>query len=177
MSNLKNTSFWYVGYTYPQAERKVDQKLRQLGMTSFLPMHTIVKQWSDRIKKLDVPLFPNYIFVNSSPHERFNALGIKELVRFISFEGIPAVVSDEVISSLKKILNADLEVSSEIMYSEGVKVKIRDGRFAGAEGTLIRKNGKARLLIQIEALNTQVSVEVPVNSVEILSEHAVESVA
>lgn len=177
MNKPAKRSNWYVAYTYPQTERKIDLKLRQMGISSFLPMHTVIRQWSDRKKKLEVPLFPNYIFINSLPHERFNALHIKEIVRFVSFEGVPAVVSDEIVESLKKILNGDIEVSAEIMYSEGEKVKIRDGRFAGAEGTMIRRNGKTRLLIQIEALHTQISVEVSAGNVEIISDQPIKNVA
>ena len=77
----------------------------------------------------------------------------------MSFEGKPATISETTISSLKKVLAGDVEVLNEC-YHVGMKVRICRGQFLGVEGVLISKNGKSRLLIQIEALNMQVSVEV-----------------
>lgn len=167
METCEKHKCWYVLYTYPQSERKADTKLRQMGITSYLPLHKVIKQWSDRKKVLEVPLFPNYIFVNSSPHQRFNALKIKELVKFVTFEGKPAVVSEDIISSLKNIVNGEVEVSNESCYDEGMKVKIKRGKFEGTEGILIRKNAKTRLLVRIDALQTHVSVDISLNDVEV----------
>lgn len=158
---------WHVVYTYPRAERTANIKLKEMGIISFLPLHKVVRQWSDRKKKLEVPLFPNYIFVYIFPKQRFSVLKIKELIKFVSFEGRPAIVSEKIIYSLKKIVKGDIEVSNENFNEEGIKVKIRRGQFTGAEGILIRKNGKTRLLVQIEALNTYVSIDISANSIEV----------
>lgn len=157
---------WYVAYTFPNAERKAAFKLKEMGVDSFLPLHKVVRQWSDRKKKLEVPLFPNYIFIYVLPQKRFDVLKIKELVKFVSFERKPAIIPEALINSLKNILSGDIEISNENFCEEGMKVTIRQGQFAGAEGILVRKNGKARLLIQIEALHTHVSVDISANYVE-----------
>lgn len=60
---------WDMAYTFPKAERKAACKLREMGVTSFLPLHKVVKQWSDRKKKLELPLFPNYLFINRIPQK------------------------------------------------------------------------------------------------------------
>ena len=157
---------WYVVYTYPKCERKANKKLKDLGITTFLPMQKVVRQWSDRKKKIEVPLFPNYIFINVLPHERFNALKVRELVRYVSFARKPAIIPQEVINSIRKVLNGEVDVSNECFNKVGVEVTISRGRFSGAKGVLIRKNGKYRLIVYLETLNSELSVDVPASDVE-----------
>src|SRR5437762_1165267 len=95
---------WHVAYTSPQSERKAKRKLDAIGVKSFLPMQSVLRQWSDRKKKMEVPLFPNYIFINVNSFERYNVIKIPELVCYISFEGQVAVVPDTLIESLEKVI-------------------------------------------------------------------------
>ena len=157
---------WYVAYTYPQAERKVDRKLNEIGMTTFLPLQRVVRQWSDRKKKMDVPLFPNYIFVCTSPQKRFDVFKVKEVVKLVSFGGQPATVADATIDSLERMQAGDIDVTSKEFYEEGTAVKIEHGQFAGAEGVVARRSGKQRLVVYVKVLNTYVSVDMSANNVE-----------
>jgi transcriptional antiterminator RfaH len=168
---MKEELKWHIAYTYPKAERKVFRKLELMGVTAFLPLHYVVRTWSDRKKKLEVPLFPNYIFIYTSSSERYELLQIKEVVRFVSFDGSPAIVSETLINSLKKMLKGDVEVSEE-EYHEGMHVKVTDGLFKGAEGILIRKNSKSRLVIQIKVLRRTVSVDISSSSIIPLHHHS-----
>lgn len=166
----KNQPLWYVASTYPNCERKAEKKLEDLEITTFLPLQKVVRQWSDRKKKLEVPLFPNYIFVNLLPHERFIALKVRELVRFVPFEGKPAVIPQDIINSIKKVLNGEVNVSNGCFNRIGMKVTISRGQFAGAEGVLIRKNGRSRLIIQVRALSRELSVSVLACDVEMVTD-------
>ena len=157
---------WYVVYTYPKAERKVDRKLREIGVTTFLPLHKVVKQWSDRKKKLEIPLFPNYVFVYTTYQKRFEVFKVSEVVRFVSFEGKPASIEESTINFLKKILKGHVEVFNHD-FQEGEMIKINQGQFAGVEGLIIRKSGKRRLLVRIEVLHACVSIDVGMGSVEL----------
>jgi len=155
---------WYIAYTFPKAERKIHSKLASMGYSSFLPLHMVIRNWSDRKKKLEVPLFPNYIFIQISPPDRFSVLQIKEIVRYVSFDGKPATVPDTLIDSLKKMLSGVVEVTNE-RYNEGMQIKIIAGPFTGAEGILLRKNGSKRLVVQIDALHSAVSVDISASQV------------
>ncbi len=147
-----------------------------MGITAFLPTHTVVRQWSDRKKKLEVPLFPNYIFVHTTLSRRFEILQIKELMHFVCFGGDFATVPEDIITSLQRILDTNLEISNECLnecvpsaafsYEQGMKVRILHGHLAGTEGIMIQKNGKNRLVLQIDALRQAVSIEVFANQVE-----------
>ena len=157
---------WYVAYTYPKAERKVQRKVEDIGVESFLPMSKVVRQWSDRKKKLEIPLFPNYIFIRATSHERYQTLNIRELVRFVSFEGNPVTVSDKEIESIKTVLSMNTEISNERFHKAGTKVEVTSGGFAGATGILLRKEGKQRLLVQLEALQQAFSVSLSAGCVK-----------
>jgi len=157
---------WYVAYTYPKAERKVKTKLDTIGIQSFLPMHQVVRAWSDRNKKLTIPLFPNYIFIHISETKRHETFLIKEIIRYVSFEGKPATVHDATIDSLKKILNNKVEIDVENYIKEGTRVKINRGPFTGIEGIVAERNGKTRLIIHIKALQRSVAINISAGDVE-----------
>lgn len=157
---------WYVAYTYPNAEKKVKRMLEQSGVTSFLPLQKVVRKWSDRTKKLELPFFPNYIFIYTSFKEMHIPLKIKGILRYVTFEGNAATISDGVIESLKKILIGEAVVSNKAFHQVGTPVKITRGPFVGIEGKIARQNGKTRLLVQIKSLNRVVSVDISSDMVE-----------
>jgi transcription antitermination factor NusG len=152
---------WHIAYTFPKAEKQVFATLKKMEITSYLPLQRVTRTWSDRQKQIELPLFPNYIFIYTSARERYIPLQIKNILRYVSFGGEPAIVTDSVIDSLKKMVDKEVEISNDKFPSIGVRVKINQGPFAGVEGLLIRKNGKTRLTVQIESLNREVSVEIP----------------
>lgn len=165
MTHRKLKENWYIAYTLPRCERKAQKKLVNMGIETFLPLQKVVRQWSDRKKKLEVPLFPSYIFVRTDSYRKFNVIKLPELVQYVSFEGKPVTVSDELIYSLSKITTGEVEVSNEII-NVGGKVRIVEGEFQGVEGIVYHKNGKTRLVICIDALRRSVKMELSAHCVE-----------
>lgn len=143
---------WHVVYTMPRSEQKVAMCVSDMGMESFLPMHTVVRQWSDRKKKMRVPLFPNYVFVRVNEVSRNYLYSIRELVNFVSIEKKPVVVRENEINAIKQVLDEAVDVSPEEYFYEGMNVQINHGQFAGLEGVVIKRNGNTRLMIRIEGL-------------------------
>jgi transcription antitermination factor NusG len=163
-SREEDAKRWLIAYTFPKAERKIHSKLEAIGVTSFLPLQKVIRKWSDRNKKLIVPLFPNYIFIHTCVKQQYEILQLRELVRYVEFAGKLATVSENLIGSLKKMVAGDVEVSNENFIS-GMRVRICEGPLMGTEGVLLRRNGKKRLLVRIEALQRCVSVDISANSV------------
>lgn len=161
---------WYVAYTLPRSEKKAQSKLDVMGITSYLPMHQTLRTWSDRMKKLLVPLFPNYLFVNISDKKRHETFSVREIVKYVSFEGRPAIVNDSIIDSLKNILKEKVEVTVEDWVKAGDNVIITGGPFMGTEGVVLNKNGKTRLIIQIAALQRSVSVNISASDVVLVDD-------
>jgi transcription antitermination factor NusG len=161
---------WYVAYTFPKAEKKAQSKLAVIGIQSYLPMHQTLRNWSDRKKKLVVPLFPNYLFVHISDKKRHETFSVKEIVRYVSFEGKPATINDSIIDSLKNILKEDIDVTVESFFKAGDPVIITRGPFMGTEGIIVNRNGKSRLIIQIASLQCSVAINISARDVVVLNE-------
>lgn len=150
---------WFVIYTYPNFEKKVYKILLKNNIDSFLPLHKVVRQWSDRKKLVEVPLFPNYIFVNLRKHEKYKIMGIRGVVRFVSVEGHPVEVSDHEINAIKKI-NEWKEVVAEEELHAGDMVRILEGPFVGLNGIFFERKGKSRLGLTLKSLNKVISIEI-----------------
>lgn len=87
-------------YTYPKFERKVHEYLQQENYESFLPLHWVIRQWSDRKKRIKVPLFPNYIFVNIEQNKIFEVLKIPKIICCLSFNRTPAFLGQKKLTVL-----------------------------------------------------------------------------
>jgi len=158
---------WYVVYTRPKSERKVASSIAEMGIESYLPMHKVVRQWSDRKKKMEVPLFSNYVFVKVDDLKRRLLFSIEQLVKFVSIEGKPVVIRENEILTIKRVLSGDFDdTSTEEYFQEGMKVKITHGQFAGLEGVVIKKCNKLRLMIRVEGLMKAFSFEISVKFAE-----------
>lgn len=161
---------WYAVYTQPRAEKKVHGKLAQIGLEAFLPVRSVMRQWSDRVKRIEEPLFANYVFVKTTPEKRFEVLFIRELIRFIAFEGMPIPIRDSEIEAIRRVLTRSMAVCNETYrHKAGDKVKIDQGDFTGVEGYVVRQNGQAKRVVQIEALQQAISVELPAGFVAALA--------
>lgn len=160
---------WHVVYTMPKAERKVASSITAMGIEAYLPLHKVIRQWSDRKKRLELPLFPNYVFVKVDRISRVSLYSIKELVKFVSIDKQPVVVSEKEIMTIKKVLTENVQVRTEDYFLPGMRIKIADGQFAGLEGIIERRNSDTRLIIKIEGLMKAFSFNIPSQLLEAVS--------
>jgi transcription antitermination factor NusG len=89
---------------YPNYEKKVLRALTGMKVESYLPLYLVKRKWSDRIKLLERPLFPNYVFVRPDQKLTYEVLGIRGVVRYVSFDGRPALVPDQEIVQMRSIV-------------------------------------------------------------------------
>jgi transcription antitermination factor NusG len=165
MSSPLQTS-WYVLYTLPQFEKKIRHDMFALKYECYLPIRSLFKRWSDRIKRIEEPLFRNYIFARSSAQSRFNLLQLNGVLRFVSFDGQPVVLPEQEIEKIKLIESSFDDIDNESYYTVGDNVRVVNGVFMGMEGMLIRKLNGSRLLIKFPLLKQAVSVEMPERNVQ-----------
>ena len=162
---------WCVAYTRPQHEKKVAGLLSITGIEFFLPMVKTLRQWSDRRKYLQVPLFPSYIFIRlNEANTYFNSLELPGLLYYLRSGKEVAPVSESTIISLKQLITSgcsDISVSSD-RFTAGENVLITHGPFTGFNGEIIRHNGKRKLLIRMDLLQRNVLADIPV---EYISTH------
>jgi transcription antitermination factor NusG len=157
-------SYWYVAHTVPRYEKKVHDELVKKQVEVYLPVQKVYRQWSDRVKKIDVPLFPSYVFIKGSESDKQSTLRTKGVLRFVSFGGKPAQVCDRDINAIKKLENEVLEVEQGLV--EGSLVRIIRGPLAGFEGVLFSKKGKYRFGVRIDTIKHSLSLEVPITILE-----------
>jgi transcription antitermination factor NusG len=154
---------WYTAYTFPNLEMKVYGELLKQNVEAYLPVQKVVRQWSDRKKKLTVPLFPSYIFINTDQKRRYELLDIKGILRFVSFGGKPAIISNDDIVSIQRLENEDFEIEPNLV--EGDNVIIRHGPFTGLKGKLFNKKGKQRFGVRLNTINQSLSIDISASCV------------
>jgi transcription antitermination factor NusG len=154
---------WYAIYTKPRWEKKIDSVLIRKGVESWCPLQKIERQWSDRKKIIEDPLFKSYVFVHINNGERAEVLRTDGVLNFVHYLGKPAVIKDEEINLIKKYL-AEKDVSILIISQEGfkeeTKIKVNHGVFMGNEGTVLR-GGKKKVYVKLESLGQVMVVEFP----------------
>lgn len=122
---------WYVVYTKPKWEKKVAERLNDIGITAYCPLVTKTSQWSDRKKTVTVPLFNSYIFVQIEEKERSRVFEVSGAVRYLFWLGKPAAVKDSEIEAIRNWLSAPnvYEITLD-KWKKGDKIILESGPFA-----------------------------------------------
>jgi transcription antitermination factor NusG len=159
---------WHVIYTKSKWERKVDDLLMQRGFESWCPVQKQERQWSDRKKIIEVPLFRSYVFVKTSKEDYAKVLSTIGVVNFLYFEKKPAIIRDVEIEEIKKYLGLSTTKSIQIIDMTNIpaqtKVSINQGLFMGQRGEVV-KSGKNNVFVKLESLQMMMIVEFKVNEV------------
>lgn len=160
---------WHALYVRSRFEKKVFASLVEYGLEAYLPLQKTLRQWKDRKKWVNVPLFNSYVFVKANPKIYYNCLKINGVVKFVSFNGKPAIIKNEEIELIKSICNSSYNYQSiELPVEIGQKVKIIRGAFSGYEGEVIKLNGKHKVLFRISNLPVSVVIQIPKNYLQVL---------
>ncbi len=155
-------TFWYVFYCRSRAEKKAAQILKEKKHNAYLPLVAEIHQWSDRRKKIQVPLFKGYVFVNCQFHDLFYITEINHIVAPVKIGEEYAILREKDIELLRKIEKYNIEASAEpIKVQKGDKVKVVMGSLRGYEGICIHEMNKNDVLIAIEAISHYVRVNLP----------------
>ncbi len=163
-------SNWYAVYTRPRNEKKVNDKLQEKGIETFLPLVKRTRQWKDRKKKVDMPLFNSYLFVKIEYKNRYPVLETNGVVKIVNFNGVPAVVPDWQIESLRRMITFPERIRLENYMRPGELVKVIEGPFAGMQGTIKHLKGEDRLVISIDGILQSVSVDIDLADVRKVNE-------
>jgi transcriptional antiterminator RfaH len=150
---------WYVVYTKPKWERKVAEKLNQLGIECYCPVITQVKQWSDRKKKVEVPLFNSYVFVQLPDSSRNLVFQVAGVIRYLFWLGKVAIVRDEEIEIIKKNLsNTNISDVSVLPYKKGDKIKLEAGVFS-SQNAIIQEVTNTHYILVLESLGCVLKIK------------------
>lgn len=159
---------WFALYVMPRSEKKILHKLLQKGVVSYLPLTDSIRIWSDRKKKIKLPLIPGILFIHGTQKELITALETPGVVSVIRYMGKPARIRDYEIENLRIITRqADGYTLLEDKHFEaGDMVMVTQGSFYGLLAQYIRTQGKHRVVVEINALNSFIEVNVPISFLE-----------
>ena len=155
-------SQWYALYTRSRFEKKLLCELTLRQVEVFLPMREILSRWKDRNKKIWVPLFPGYIFVNyvDTPENRYRILNTPGAVNFVGTGGRSYPVPEEQIIAIRRFLESSLSIDPYPYVKIGTQVEVIAGPLTGIRGILIEKRGKFRFVLQVDMIMQAISVEI-----------------
>jgi transcription antitermination factor NusG len=151
---------WYAAYTCAQHEKRVAAELGVREVEHFLPLYSSVRRWKDRRMKLDLPLFPGYVFVRLALRDRLRVVQIPSVVRLVGFNGLPAALPDEEMQILRACLCQALRAEPHPFLTLGRRVRITGGPFAGLEGVLKRKKNDLRVIVSLELIQRSMAVDI-----------------
>lgn len=159
---------WYVIYTKPRFEKKVADTLTAKGYDVYLPLRKVVRQWSDRKKKVIEPLIKSYVFIQCEAHHRDEVLHTPGVIRFLFWLGKPAEVRPMEIDAMRQFLGKlDYVPAEQWEYlAPGAKIDVVEGLFKNSTGKLVYRKGN-KLLLNIDSLGQVIQVEVPIQQVNI----------
>ncbi len=157
---------WFALTVKPQHERTVAEQLQVKSLEAYVPLYRSRRRWSDRIKTLDLPLFPRYVFCRFDPERRAAVLKTAGVLTIVGFNGKPCPVSDEEIDAVKTMVSSGMPIQVWPYVRTGQRVRIRQGAMAGLEGILVREKAAYRIVVNVELLNRGVSVEIERDLVE-----------
>ena len=153
---------WYALYTCANHEKRVAAELSSRTVEHFLPLYSSLRRWKDRRVRLDLPLFPGYVFVRLAVQDRLRALEVPSVVRLVGFNNQPAALPDEEMEILRSGLRQRSGAEPHPFLTVGRRVQITGGPFAGLEGVLKRKSNSLRVIISLNLIQRSLAVGVDV---------------
>jgi transcription termination/antitermination protein NusG len=153
---------WYALHTRSRHEKMVAHRLQECGLETYLPTVKEVHRWSDRKKKVEVPLFTCYVFLrcNLSPENRNHVYRIESVLGFVGGSGVGMPIPDEQIESIRKLLARSTPWRSHPFLKVGQRVRVRGGALDGVEGIFLSENGDHSLVISVEAIQRSMAVRI-----------------
>jgi transcription antitermination factor NusG len=151
---------WYAVYTCANHEKRVADQFARRNVEHFLPQYESVRRWKDRKMRLELPLFPGYLFVHMAATERLRVLQVPGVVRLVGFNGLAAPLPDAEIETLRSGLSVRVRAEPHPFLTVGQRVRITGGPFAGLRGILKRRNSGLRVVVSLQLIQQAVAVEV-----------------
>jgi len=160
---MKDQNIWNVVYISSRQEKKVAQRLSDMGVENYLPIVKVLSQWSDRKKLIEKPLFNGYVFVKfvKNPDDILRVTGV---AGYLKYNRNNAIVHQHEIDTIKSLINYGYDMTATDHSSTlevGEKVMITDGTLKGQIGELVTKNDTKWFLIFFEHFGNGVQVKIP----------------
>jgi transcription antitermination factor NusG len=156
---VRDPLLWYALYVRPRYEKTVTALLEGKGYEPFLPLYQAHRHWSDRIKRIDLPLFPGYVFCRLNVNDRLPVLSTPGVVQIVGVGRRPVPVDDAEIQAIQTVTNSEVASQPWPFLNAGDRVRIGFGPLRGLEGFLLEFRGQYRIVISVNLLQRSVAVQ------------------
>jgi len=168
----ESSANWFAAYTNSHHEKRVASHCGERQIESFLPLYAALHRWKNRCEvDLDLPLFPNYVFVHIDPRDRVRVLEVPGVLSLVGFGRILAPLSDSEIEALRSCMG-QRKIEPHPYLVIGERVRIKAGPMTGMEGVLVRKKSNFRVVLALDVIMQCVAVEVDADDLEPAAKYA-----
>jgi transcriptional antiterminator NusG len=173
ISDIQETTIpanWYALQTRSRHEKFVSYHLQNHGITYYLPVITEVHRWSDRRKKVEVPLFSGYVFVQIIPtnEERVRVLRTNGAVGFVGHSPGGTPIPGEQIDAVRTLVDQKVPWVTHPFLQAGQRIRIRGGALDGVEGIFQSRNGEDVMIVSVNAIQRSLSVSIHGYNIEVM---------
>jgi transcription antitermination factor NusG len=167
---VQNSVRWYAVQTRARSERAVSWRLTQHGIFTFLPVVTEIHRWSDRKKRIEVPLFGCYIFCKlaGTSEERLVMFRTEGILGIVGARGEGTPIPDEQIETIRALVEHKIACHEHPFLKVGQRVRVHGGAMDGIEGVLQECSDGRRLVVSVEAIQRSLAIRIEGYDVEVL---------
>ena len=161
---------WYAIRTKSRHEKIVAKQLEMDGLEFYLPMIQQSRQWSDRKKLIDLPLFPGYVFVRLPhfPSKKVQILRKAGVIGFVGNERGAAAISDDELIGVRLLLMNRIPCASHPYLKVGQRIRVSDGVLRGVEGILVRVGSKNGLVVSLDLIQRSLVIQLQGYAVQVI---------
>jgi len=149
----------YAVYTWANHQRRVADQLANRSVEHFLPQYESLRRWKDRKVRLQLPLFPGYLFVHLAAQERLRVLQVPGVVQLVGFGGSPAPMPEEDVDRIREFLGRGWHAEPHRYLQAGRRARVVRGPLAGLEGIVLRRKNRSRLVLSFELIQRSMAIE------------------
>ena len=157
--SMQETIFWFAVKVRAHFEHRIANALDGKGIETFLPLYPVRRKWSDRVKTIELPLFPGYLFCRIDPAKRMPVLTVPGVHYFVGAAMIPQPLADSEIESIRALARSGAAVPRPYLAT-GERVRVEDGPLRGVEGVLLHGGDADQLVVSIELLKRSVALTI-----------------
>jgi len=150
---------WYGLHVRANCEQITSTALRGRGLNPFVPSYKMRRRWSDRLKEVELPLFPGYVFCRLNVANRLPVLTAPGVKGIVGIGKAPAPIEESEIEAIRAVVASGLQPHSYPFMHAGDRVRVHDGPLRGVEGVVTSLEGREHLVVSITLLQRSLSVE------------------
>jgi len=166
---------WYALQVRSRKESYVASQIQGQGYECLLPTYKSVRKWSDRMKEIEQPLFPGYLFCRFDFQNRRPVITTPGVLQIVGYGRTAVSVSDEEIQALQLAVASEMPKQPWPYLEVGQRVRVNYGTLSGLEGILVYVKGNHRVVLSVTLLQRSVAMEVETSWLSVVKEETRDS--